>query len=57
VAEKPKEPNDWPDWTFGSYVTLGKMKRIFWSNTRTKHDPEDKDSKDWDNSEPDPDAP
>jgi hypothetical protein len=57
MAEKPNAPDDWPEWGLGSYVTPGKIKRTFWDSTRTKHDPEDKDSKDWDASEPDPEAP
>jgi hypothetical protein len=50
------DDKDWPEWAI-TYVTPGKLKRTFWDSSRVKHDPEDKDSKDWANSEPDPEAP
>jgi hypothetical protein len=42
---------------FGRYATPRQMKKTYWDDERVKHDPEDQTSKDWDNSEPDPEAP
>ena len=41
---------------FGKWATLADLKRTFWDVERVKHDHADADAKDWDNSEPDPDA-
>lgn len=57
---QPQDDRDWPDWPaagVGSYVTPAKIKRTFWDSSRVTHDPDDPESKDWANSEPDPKAP
>ena len=53
--DKPK----WPAWMaiFGTRTNPRDVTDTFWGESRVKHDPDDTDSKDWANSEPDPDAP
>jgi hypothetical protein len=38
-------------------ASLADLKKTFWDDEVAKHDPDDTTSKDWANSEPDPDAP
>jgi len=42
---------------FGRRAVFADVKKTFWDGEMVKHDPEDTDSKDWANSEPDPNAP
>jgi hypothetical protein len=46
-----------PPFFFGRMAGFLAAKKTFWDDERVKHDPADTDSKDWANSEPDPDAP
>jgi hypothetical protein len=38
-------------------ASFADLKKTFWDDEMAKHDPDDTTSKDWANSEPDPDAP
>ena len=53
--QDPKD--DWWAWIRGRGSTPFDWKHTFWDEQRVTHDPQDTSSKDWDNSEPDPDAP
>ena len=46
-----------PPFFLGRMAGFLAMKKTFWDDERAKYDPDDTDSKDWANSEPDPDAP
>jgi hypothetical protein len=46
-----------PDWWPDTAASPADVKRVFWDESRVRHDQDDTESKDWANSEPDPDAP
>ncbi len=53
--QDPKD--DWWAWVLGKYPSSAEIKKTFWDDERVKHHPDDRDSKDWAVSEPDPNAP
>ena len=56
LSRAERRRQNWP-WFLGKWATPADLKRTFWDESRVKHDPAERDSKDWDESEPDPTAP
>ena len=56
MADDVAPKREWP-WIFGKWATPVSMKRTFWDVSRARHNPGDEESKNWDASEPDPNAP
>ena len=57
MSEDEESKASLPPFFLGRMAGFLAMKKTFWDDERVKHDPDDTDSKDWANSEPDPDAP
>ena len=57
MSEAEDSKRTWTPFFFGRRARFLAAKKTLWDDERLKHDPNDTDSKDWANSEPDADAP